>query len=81
VKPKLNTAIQLHGPDALTNFAILTPATVISGYNFGDESHHNLNQRLLCFRVLNLRLFHTQQHIQLPKFSTKFSCWFFPFEI
>jgi hypothetical protein len=53
----------MRGPDALTNFAIPTLATVISGYNFGDESHHNLNRRLLCFGVLNLRLFHTQQHI------------------
>jgi hypothetical protein len=81
VKPKLNAAIQLRGLDALTNFTILTPATVISGYNFGDESHHNLNRRLLCFGVLKLRLFHTQKHIRLPKFSTGFSSWFFPFEI
>jgi hypothetical protein len=81
VKPKLNAAIQLRGPNTLTNFAIPTPSTVISGYNFSDESHHKLNRRLLCFGVLNLRLFHTQQHIWLPKFSTGFSCWYFPFEI
>ena len=47
-----NAAIQLRGPDALTNFATPTPAKVISGYNSGDESHSNHN---LCSPTSVLR--------------------------
>lgn len=47
-----NAAIQLRGPDALTNFATPTPAKIISGYNSGDESHSNHN---LCSPTSVLR--------------------------
>lgn len=47
-----NAAIQLRGPDALTNFATPTPAKVVSGYNSGDESHSNHN---LCSPTSVLR--------------------------
>ncbi|KAJ4711948.1 Ethylene-responsive transcription factor [Melia azedarach] len=45
-----NAAIQLRGPDALTNFATPPPKfplqekhAVSSGYNSGEESHNNIN--------------------------------------
>nr|QNI23911.1 AP2/ERF transcription factor [Camptotheca acuminata] len=56
-----HAAIQLRGPDALTNFAAppaktvpeIKPLSMCSGYNSGEESHNNLNSPTSVLRCVS----------------------------